>query len=147
MKSELRNKVTDIIVKSIRQLLKRSNPDVTAFDIWHGTLCQKIISIYKDKDIPFYYGQAQKWINMTMKYFCVLYLSEANRIIHLMHPPVDSIFFERAEDLLSIDYPVFRWSRMDSQQYKKYLKSIRGALSTTKGAIPPMIWEYRNWER
>ena len=147
IKGELRNEVADMIVSEINDLFSFPCVESVFFDDWHDSLCKRIISKYRDRHVCFHYGQAQKWINMTMKYFCVLNLSEANRIVHLMHLPIDSNVFERADDLLSIPYPNFRWSRMTEEQYKGYLTSIRDALSRQNPSSAPMIWEFKNWER
>ena len=146
-KSGLRAAATQLIEKGVRSLLARQDLDAASFDLWHNRLCEQIIELYRGRDVPFHYGQAQKWINMTMKYFCVLDRKEANRIISLMHLPIDSIVFERANDFLSVPYPRFRWSRMTGDQYKGYLSNIREALSRKESSCPPMIWEFRYWER
>ena len=147
IKGDLRNEAANMIMSDIKNLLNNPNVDSVVFDEWHDSLCKRIISTYGARQVCFHYGQAQKWINMTMKYFCVLNLSEANRIVHLMHLPIDSNVFERADDLLSINYPSFRWSRMTEGQYKGYLASIRDALSKQTPSFAPMIWEFKNWER
>lgn len=146
-KEELRNNVVSLIKTEIQDFIKNTKPSQDLYDDWHSSLCNAIIKSYTDANVPFHYGQAQKWINMTMKYLCVLNHSEANKIVHLMHLPIDSIVFERADDLLTIPYPEFRWSRMTEDQYKEYLGNIRDALSKQNPSYAPMIWELKNWER
>ena len=68
------------------------------FDTWHKTLCEGLMDVYPKQKLT--YGQAQKWVNMTIKYVYVLkrlekmdqsvfpFISKAHA--HLFHPPVDS---------------------------------------------------------
>lgn len=62
------------------------------------SLCE----IEKAKEHPneekqkFYYGQAQKWLNMTMKYMWLtgLWKDEFDRLLPMLHIPVDSFIIE-----------------------------------------------------
>lgn len=55
-----------------------SSSDKTCFDKTHKAICNELINAFKDvivkatKEAAFTYGNAQKWINMTMKYLLVL---------------------------------------------------------------------------
>lgn len=44
---------------------------------WHDCMCDRLCEIYKENEfekVPiFSYGNAQKWVNMTVKYLCVFY--------------------------------------------------------------------------
>ena len=42
------------------------------YDDFHKTLCNAIITLYKHDNVAnLSYGQAQKWVTMTMKYLCM----------------------------------------------------------------------------
>lgn len=47
-----------------------------AYDNWHRNLCKTLNSAYNEKDVKLTFGQAQKWVNMTMKYLYMFYLLE-----------------------------------------------------------------------
>lgn len=70
----LRDKGTEIIVTSFRKLSGN-------FNTWHNDVCTKLIEVYKDNILinrktneytGLTFGQAQKWLNMTLKYLWLL---------------------------------------------------------------------------
>ena len=80
-------------------LIKKSMDQISgSFDDWHAELCKGLIEIYTPERLS--YGQAQKWVNMTIKYVYVLkrlgvidedifpYISDEHK--DLFHPPIDS---------------------------------------------------------
>lgn len=52
--------------ESIRELVRKCFSDDPLYDEWHVDVCKKICNSYKDIS-EFTYGNAQKWINMTLK--------------------------------------------------------------------------------
>ena len=46
------------------------------YDEWHKELCKTLNSVYKENNAKLTFGQAQKWVNMTMKYLYMFYLLE-----------------------------------------------------------------------
>lgn len=116
-KSEEKHKTfRDTICEEIKNQIKESlliaNKD--DFDNRHKTVCEKIIeraNQYKvdnqlilleterkkdSKKTLFWYGQAQKWLNMTMKYMWLLGLweKEFEEIKDVLHVPVDDFIIE-----------------------------------------------------
>ncbi len=66
----------DKVTKIIRKALENSTDD---FKTWHQTTCEAMIKVYKDKladGTKLTFGQAQKWLNMTLKYLWLLYRLE-----------------------------------------------------------------------
>lgn len=68
------------IIRDRITALKKVNPDKNNYDDWHEDLCDALVDQYKTVSVNntrfFTYGNAQKWVNMTMKYlylFDVLY--------------------------------------------------------------------------
>lgn len=49
------------------------SPQNNDFDSWHDNLCNDIIKEYKESNesVDLSYGQAQKWVNMTLKYLYI----------------------------------------------------------------------------
>lgn len=102
------------IKDALKELSNIHNPK--DFNEWHHTICQNIIDIYADKlnsekETFFSYGNAQKWVNMTLKYLYLMcgVLSEYEpginefminigdtivRIAPHLHVPVDSYILE-----------------------------------------------------
>lgn len=98
------------IKEYIAELLTATSRD--AFDEKHDTICCAIIdkatasgllseikhrkSEHKRVASCFYYGQAQKWLNMTLKYMWLLGLwkEEFENVLPFLHVPVDSFIIE-----------------------------------------------------
>lgn len=102
-------------------------PDGTNFDDWHNKLCKALIDIYNGR---IKYGQAQKWVNMTIKYTYVLktlgaidnsifpYISDKH--VSKFHPPIDSyILRDVLKDSTS-------WSKItDETQYSAIRNKLK----------------------
>lgn len=119
------------------------------FDKWHEQLCKNIKVLYNKKGIEFTYGQAQKWVNMTIKY---LYMLEVegytfDSVFEYLHIPIDKYIFEVVEKKLEIKRPVDAWSRWDKyEEYLKYQKDIRERIEKDKNIdVSPLLWEFKNW--
>lgn len=100
-KSEFKTNV-DLIkekaVNEIKKALDNYGKDSTDFNSWHADLCSKILDQFKkvlwvDKDQKcnddrkaFTYGNAQKWVNMTIKNIYVLCLM--GRLVNENNPDV-----------------------------------------------------------
>lgn len=145
-KEELRRKITDYMKSEIERLAKMKDIDSAAFDEWHSVVCRGIIERFTIDTLC--YGQAQKWINMTFKYLCVLDDDIKNAVFFkFLHIPMDNIILDVAVDAHLIDRPVKRWSRWNEAEYKQYQNAIRNAIHKNKGNhYPPLLWEFRNWK-
>jgi hypothetical protein len=65
------------------------------FDDWHNCLCRHLIEEYDKNEYKTYYesfsyGQAQKWVNMTLKNLYLL-TDDIDRVYTHLHIPVDNI--------------------------------------------------------
>lgn len=111
------------------------------FDLWHCSSCKRIITDFAT-EAPLYYGQAQKWLNMTMKYLLVLEVPEAERLISYFHIPIDNIVIQTAKDVKPPQKPWSQWAEDDYLNYQLELKSfIRKKCPT----MAPIIWEFKHW--
>ena len=137
------------------------------FDTWHESKCAQIIdqmnAPYGDGKkgflkARFTYGQAQKWVNMTLKYLWLLDmlpngLSEAE-----LHVPVDSFILEALKETQQFNtegnkitgsgesyyYNGEAWSAIsDPKNYKKLQDGIRDIAK--KQGISPIQWEGPAW--
>lgn len=117
-KWDCRYRASRIIKESLYTL-----SDGTNFDDWHDTLCKELRDIYSGR---LSYGQAQKWVNMTIKYAYVLkklgavdegifpYISEKH--VSEFHPPIDSYI------LRGVIKDNTAWSNIDTVEEYKELK-------------------------
>lgn len=135
------------------------------FDDWHKAKCEEIINfmnnsidksnteILKEK---FTVGQAQKWVNMTLKYLWLLNVLPTGVEPEYLHVPIDSYIieiaydnknkFENALGLLE-EKPKDSWSKLSKyEDYFKIQKAIRKAIKTnaTNETIP-IKWESLAW--
>jgi len=115
-----------------------------AFDAWHRKTCEMLILTYSDKGYDsFSHGQAQKWINMTLKYIFVLGESRVegfNNAYPLCHAPLDNILLEALKKYSFPRLPC-AWSRLtDYDVYLDRQKWIRNNIG-----LKPLDAEFLLW--
>ena len=146
---ELKKDVNGFLDKQIKKLVNCSITSEKEFDEWHKQLCIKISDEYKNSKIQFTYGQAQKWLNMTIKYLCMLEVEgySFDNVIKWLHIPIDNYIFDAVEKELKIDRPKDIWSRWDNyDEYLKYQNDIRERIEKDRNIdVPPLLWEFKNW--
>lgn len=82
--------------KSVDVLLEERIPELIAVDNsekftqWHYSICKQIVEQYEAAGIEFYIGQAQKWVNMTLKYLYVLVPDVVEPFYRFLHIPLDN---------------------------------------------------------
>ena len=138
------------------------------FDDWHKAKCEEIkekmngnyetVNNSDEKVLKksFTIGQAQKWVNMTLKYLWLLDALPDNIDENDLHIPIDSYIieiaydnknkFENALGLLE-EKPEESWSKLTKyENYFKIQKAIRKAIKTnaTNETIP-IKWESLAW--
>lgn len=190
---EKRNGWRDSVTKVIRNSIKISK-NSNGFDAWHEETCQKIIGFYSntkeanglsilvcrernkrtDKETSLSLGQAQKWLNMTLKYLWLLdrlgllekeFSHFVRKHQEFFHVPLDSYMIryikreskrKRTNDYHesnglnnkhSIDgFSGSEWSKInDYNNYLKYQIDIRKDLSESK--MIPLEWELEHWHK
>lgn len=156
-----RKAICKLIVENVFELLECNEDN---FDSWHNTACRKIekkaneypgfceqkllAKRNKDDKEVFYYGQAQKWLNMTIKYMlmfdCFSKLMNDNDLENKLHVPVDNYVIKAAkgEKLAArIKISPKVWSKWNDEEYKEFQESLSDAL----GGESPMKWEEKAW--
>lgn len=157
-KSKFREEISEIIVDRITNLLNEKPQD---YEAWHKETCNKVIKKAQEYEQDnwlqkngnegkgFYYGQAQKWVNMTIKYMWVTerWKDKLDKLMNVLHVPVDSYIIEGVwnrdgwEDVLkgilvngkeksgrfSSD-KVVPWSKWDETQYKELSSSSQNKI-------------------
>ena len=167
------NEICKIICQQVPLLLNCSN--MKEFDEKHRQICElikakandsdKLIIIKNGKEYltlertneKLYYGQSQKWLNMTLKYMWLLGLwkNEFDKIVPFMHIPVDSFIIESVWKDTNIKLPsltdrakkeysddkVVPWSKWTFEEYIGFQDSLR----TNCVKKNPIEWEISAW--
>lgn len=115
------------------------------FEIWHKEACGLIIEKYEKHGIELTYGQAQKWVNMTIKYLYILNEHTFDNVFDFLHIPVDNYIFKVVKEKLGIDKPKNPWSKLDETEYLNYQNDIRKKLKEEEKYISPLDWEFKIW--
>lgn len=140
---KLREKVNKIFEEMLKTLFSKKIKCQDDFDSWHRNVCNMIRQEYRDDSVMLTYGQAQKWVNMTIKYLYVLGAAAFDDIIDFLHIPLDNYVFDVAEKSLGIKRPILAWSKWDNydSQYLQYQKDIREKVT----GYSLFRWEFRHW--
>jgi len=122
------------------------------FDGWHRDTVSALKAHYEDTlkdhpDVCMTVGQAQKWINMTMKYCWVCGGTDLQQKLlpwfAVAHIPVDSIVLDIAKQH-DITYPQAPWSKWnDYDQYLVFQQDVRTV--ATGQPVSPLELEYIWW--
>lgn len=139
----LRHSVTALFKKEIPELVQFGVDDQDGYDTWHYHICWKIRTYYRDAGVEFHYGQAQKWLNMTMKYLYVSGEYTFDDLFQYLHVPIDNYVFSIANKELGIPQPTTAWSRWDDydRQYMAYQTALRSKIR----GYHPLRWEFKFW--
>lgn len=165
-KNELIKNICENILSTIETKEGEISFESSDFDKWHKAKCEEIINFMNNsidksntkilKEEKFTIGQAQKWVNMTLKYLWLLNALPTGVKPEYLHVPIDSYIieiaydnknkFENALGLLE-EKPKKSWSKLP--EYKKYFEiqeAIRKAIKTnaTNETIP-IKWESLAW--
>lgn len=146
-KEDVKRKAGELLETSLIHLKSFSDSSFTIinFDDWHKGTCYKIISLFNERDFQFFVGQAQKWINMSMKYVFTLgeqRIQGFEFVYPFCHIPFDNIIIEKLAQKYK-DFPSFScsWSRLDN--YDEYLQ--RQSWLRQKFHLAPLDIEFRLW--
>ena len=116
------------------------------FDMWHKSTCHELCDAYSEAGFDkFSIGQAQKWINMTLKYIYVFgekrmpgYLP----LYNLCHVPIDNILLGTPEFKGLASFPD-AWSRI--KEYSAYM-SFQTAARNRFPKLALLAVEFRAWQ-
>lgn len=144
-----------IIVRRVNNDLFQCNDE--NFDNVHHEICNDIIIKANESKIlqTFSYGQAQKWLNMTIKYMrmfnCFIKLMNDNDLENKLHVPVDAYIITKAKEEFGIMGPRDPWSKWDEKKYKNFQDNLRKAIKhhpeDDNGTQykSPIEWEEKAW--
>lgn len=105
--------------EELRAMLSLKMESQEQFDQWHRKCCDRVIEIFAtDSHHKLYYGQAQKWINMALKYLFVLERDVTVSNYRYFHIPIDNVVLEKLKPHPRQFFGT-SWSRID--RYDEYL--------------------------
>ncbi|GLI06723.1 hypothetical protein YDYSG_27530 [Paenibacillus tyrfis] len=126
--------------------LKDKDIDLTEFDQWHYQACMGLKQIYTTYSYTFNIGQAQKWINMTLKYMFALREERVGgytEVYQFCHIPIDNIILDKFRKYNMPKFFNCKWSRINDYQmeYLSFQKWIR----STFPQFIPLELEFLLW--
>jgi hypothetical protein len=145
------------LLKALRDLESQSVPlasnDLAArFDAWHRRACVSIIKAFtpshcsdeKPQTFHCHYGQAQKWLNMTIKYrWFFARGTELGNWYAVAHVPVDEYVLSAAREH-NVSRPAkAEWSRWDADDYNAFQREVR--IYAAKHDMTPLALEHIWW--
>lgn len=142
-----------IATKILQQAVEDLKNDSSDFPKWHEKSCNALIACYGGQ---LSYGQAQKWLNMLLKY---LYVYDVNGYetlfssregIAALDMPVDSKVIEALHRKYNVKRPTAGWSVWDRNTYRAYQAAARSALHNAPDIENPderlpFYWELIHW--
>ena len=167
IKAEHKTTIFDILVQEYDILCNAVNAcsdeeKQNIFDSEHNRICEEIIKTYSEIS-EFTYGQAQKWLNMMLKY--ILLIEENSALKSYLHIPVDSYIMQAVgSDNPKLNYCLKLecvpkkngtvgkynestskpWSKWDYEEYIAFQNCIRKAISESSYSSP-IEWENEAW--
>lgn len=137
------------------------------FDEWHAEVCKELVEFHKKirvgDDNFFTYGNAQKWVNMTMKYLWMLGLLPEKIKEENLHIPIDSFVIDALWNYENVILPCFDqnkrnreykqpsnfvigWSKWKEENYNDLVKSIEHVDLVKNGKNESNLsWENEVW--
>jgi hypothetical protein len=103
-----------------------------SFDGWHRRACLELVDHFCQSGYSmFYIGQAQKWLNMAVKYALTLQplrmlsVAHAGSLRQVAHVPIDNFILEALKPM-GVSPLTCAWSRIaDYAQYIAYQEQLR----------------------
>jgi hypothetical protein len=141
---ELRNSAHLLVGRLVTGLLALSASQ-QAFDSWHRKACLDLRGHYRKGGFEaFSHGQAQKWLNMTLKY--VFAMGESRLPGYLpyysfAHIPIDNVFVAAAKAIGGPELPM-PWSRLDD--YAVYF-GLQEGYRKMFAPSAPLAAEFKLW--
>ena len=147
-----KNTIKDYIHSSLRAFVAdlATCDSQEEFDKRHDQWCTDACDCFDRFPAPerftsFHYGQAQKWLNMTLKYLAVLDHPHVQQAYGYLHVPVDKYVYDEAA-AAGVKRPPWpnAWSKLDREKYLDYQHQLRELVSSTPYSCP-LDWEADVW--
>jgi len=138
-RSSIKPAADEVLYDAMSELLSTRVSSQDVFDAWHKTTCDNLRSAFGGFNL--YYGQAQKWINMSLKYLFVLERARVAPYWQYCHIPIDYRMLRRLERHAVPRFSSPAWSKIDS--YEEYMHFQSWFRAEFEGI--PMDNEWRLW--
>ncbi len=118
------------------------------FNCWHKESCLVVIDSFRISNIKtlLTYGQAQKWLNMALKYLFLIDSDFPLSIIPFLHTSIDNVILDVAKTDLGINKPHCAWSKWNCSEYFNFQKILSDSIkSKYSGLVTPFEWEFKHW--
>ena len=144
-KKKIKDSIQD---KDFYSINNKDEYDNWFYRVVNSLICiNKIVAEENDVEVKleYTYGQAQKWINMTMKYLIVLQYEPVIKVIQYLHVPIDEIVADTAIAESKTKYlknQLIPWSKkIDEKIYKDFQNEIKEKTEC------PIKWEFNIWNK
>ena len=115
----------------IKGLLNNSSIDSQeAFDAKHKDLCHYYMKLLNDYQFVIKYGQAQKVVNMALKYLFCCEDAGSNPVFQYCHMPLDGLIMNWCKDWCKKEYKISvnsdkdAWSKLAEEKYTEITNAI-----------------------
>lgn len=134
---EAYSRLSNLVKSIVGEITTKNISDQTEYDSWHKDKCELLQKGFMTElGYELSFGQAQKWVNMTLKYLFALGESRVKGIsknYEFYHIPIDNIIQEKLENE-GIEKFKERWSRI--KKYSDYLDYQKRVRQHFMGQIP-----------
>lgn len=139
-----RMEICELIQGKVKELL--CSQSEAEFDEKHARLCFCICETDKGNvlSVKLKWGQAQKWLNMTIKYMWLIGLWERTYNRSAVHIPVDNYIIQAIPEGV-VTLPSSRWSQWDQKPYKVFQQDLRKWRKESSPDMSPLEWEAEKW--
>lgn len=145
-RAQARTDVDGMIENKLKAIADAVITSQDEYDEWHKELCEEIVGRYaKVCGDQFCIGQAQKWVNMTVKYLYLIDSGCVKPITTFAHVPLDNYVFTAAREHLALSSDSLTpWSKInDYSVYLNYQIGLRKAVKALN--TDPFRWELFYW--
>ncbi len=140
-KSEVYDEAKKFLINRIAEV-KYTKLSQNDFDHWHELNCRDLIQIFQN--FPFKVGQAQKWINMSMKYVFIMGLQGFEQVYRHCHCPIDNIILGKLGEKYGSECLKLSsvWSKLqDYDEYLSFQKWLRSEYKESALQVDLELWE------
>ena len=145
-----------LVKDALRDVYYRDTLTRDEFIEWEYNIATLIRTEFRNAGVDDYtYGNAQKWINLAIKYVLSSNLCDINRpLFKVCFFPLDRIIQIKLHKILSVDYlrqnngeihQVASWGNCDNWDYIVEYQNNAKAAITNAGYYSPLFWEIINW--
>ena len=134
---EAYSRLSNLVKSIVEEITTKNISDQTQYDSWHKDKCEFLQKGFMTElGYELNVGQAQKWINMTLKYLFALgegRIKGISKNYEFYHIPIDNIIQEKLESE-GIEKFKTRWSCI--KKYSDYLDYQKRVREHYSGQIP-----------